>query len=180
MLFKSLRRAGKTSTPAKESSVHSTNINGAKDKNISPSNINKKNTISDPSVKKSIVQMNTPDSSKKRKISSNKNLSGKESSLNGSIKVSPSVPKKSKINDNHVDENHKSSIAIGEESLKWMISPNKTKKFINQYFEKNVLHIQRNDKDYYKSIFSCKAFDKLLRNSDKPLIYGKVRIIKMT
>ena len=124
--------------------------------------------------------MKTPDSSKKRKISSHKTLPEKESSLNASNKVSPSVPKKSKINYNHVDDNHKSSIAVGEESLKWIISPNKTKKFLSQYFEKNVLHIQRNDKDYYKSIFSCKAFDKLLRNSDKPLIYGKVRIITMT
>ena len=148
-----------------------------KDKKISPSNISKKNNISDPSLKKSVVQTNTPDSSKKRKNSSHNSIPEKESSLNSSIKVSSSMPKKSKINDNHVDENHRSSIAVGEESLKWMINPNKTKKFLNQYFEKNVLHIQRNDKDYYKSIFSCKAFDKLLRNSDKPLIYGKVRFI---
>ena len=82
MFFKNPRCAGKTSTSVVESSVSSTKINGVKDKDISPANIDKKKTISDPSVKKSALHMNPPDSSKKRKISSLKNLSEKENLVN--------------------------------------------------------------------------------------------------
>lgn len=145
------------------------------------SNGNKKNYSKDGSVIRSVEKTNRSRQSTKRKVT---NTSFSEENV-GDILVKkidhPSLPKTLKTN--HVsamNECQKSSTEVGEESLKWIISPYKTKKFLNQYFENNVLHIKRDDKNYYKHIFSCKALDKLLRNSDKPMIFGKVSIRKLS
>ena len=62
----------------------------------------------------------------------------------------------------------------GEESLQWMINPMKIKRFMTKHWENQPLYIARKDKNYYKNVFSCKAFDEILRKPDKPIIYGKV------
>ena len=155
--------------------VNAENVNefkSMKSENISPSNEIKKKKVKDSSFNPPATKTMDSETSKKRKLSKNEDISQQKVG-DISVKISP-LSKKLKVNhDIIVNESHKGSIAVGEESLKWIISPHKTKKFLNQYFEKNVLHIQRNDKDYYKHVFSCKSFDKLLRNSEKPLIYGK-------
>ena len=62
----------------------------------------------------------------------------------------------------------------GEESLQWMINPMTIKRFMIKHWENKPLYIARKDKNYYKNVFSCKAFDEILRKPDKPIIYGKV------
>ena len=66
----------------------------------------------------------------------------------------------------------------GEESLQWMINPMKIKKFMTKYWENQPLYIDRKDKSYYKNVFSCKAFDEILRKPDKPIIFGKVILVQ--
>ena len=74
-------------------------------------------------------------------------------------------------------ECEKGSVELGKECFQWMISPRKVHKFMSHSWEKKPLYIQRETRDYYKNVFSCKAFDKILRNSEKPLIFGKVNIV---
>ena len=75
-----------------------------------------------------------------------------------------------------VDEN--GSKERGEESLQWMINPMKIKRFMTKHWENQPLYIARKDKNYYKNVFSCKAFDEILRKPDKPIIYGKVKLVQ--
>ena len=107
-------------------------------------------------IKKNFINRNDEDSGNKNKKShvSSKKFKGNESS--------------------DLIVNEKGSIELGKECLQWMISPCKAKPFMLRYWEKQPLYIQRQTKDYYKHIFSCKAFDELLRNSDRPMIFGKV------
>ena len=145
-------------------------------KKNSQSNVKRKNNSKDGLVIQSVSKMNSSRLSTKRKIT---NATSEAGDIIVQKIEKPSLPKISKMNSlTAVNECQKSSAAVGEESLKWMISPHKTKKFLNQNFEKNILHIKRDDKNYYRNIFSCKSFDKLLRNSDKPLIFGKVSASK--
>ena len=69
--------------------------------------------------------------------------------------------------------NEKGSIYLGQECLEWLISPWNIKTFMDKYWEMEPLYIRR-ENDFNKHVFSCKAFDELLRNSDKPMIFGKV------
>ena len=48
---------------------------------------------------------------------------------------------------------------------------------MTKHWENQPLYIARKDKNYYKNVFSCKAFDEILRKPDKPIIYGKVILI---
>ena len=66
----------------------------------------------------------------------------------------------------------------GEESLQWMINPMKIKRFMTKHWENQPLYIARKDKNYYKNVFSCKAFDEILRKPDKPIIFGKVIFVQ--
>ena len=66
----------------------------------------------------------------------------------------------------------------GEESLQWMINPMKIKRFMTKHWENQPLYIARKDKNYYKNVFSCKAFDEILRKPDKPIIFGKVILVQ--
>jgi len=65
-----------------------------------------------------------------------------------------------------------SSITIGRECLEWMIAPVGVDSFFDKSWEKRPLHIKRGKPEYYKNVFSTKAFDGILRG-DKPVIYGK-------
>ena len=66
----------------------------------------------------------------------------------------------------------------GEESLQWMINPMTIKRFMTKHWENQPLYIARKDKNYYKNVFSCKAFDEILRKPDKPIIFGKVILVQ--
>jgi hypothetical protein len=81
--------------------------------------------------------------------------------------------KNSKSN-NPANDNEKGSITLGKECFQWIISPWTTETFMAKYWEKKPLYIPREDQNVYKHVFSCKSFDELLRNSDKPIIFGKV------
>ena len=97
----------------------------------------------------------------------------------GNSKSSNKRKKTGSLNQSHKNakfatENENGSVDVGKECLEWVISPWNIKTFISKYWEKQPLYIRREDKSFYKHVFSCKAFDELLRNSDKPMIFGKV------
>ena len=117
------------------------------------------------------------------------NLNAYSSKKNGCKNIQPpesQVPK-SNLNMktallNHTKDTENENVCVdedgskkrGEESLQWMINPMKIKRFMTKHWENQPLYIARKDKNYYKNVFSCKAFDEILRKPDKPIIYGKV------
>jgi len=68
-------------------------------------------------------------------------------------------------------EEEPGSIETADEAFEWMISPTHPTKFYKEYWEKKPHHVKRTDQAYYKSVFSTKALEKLLR--DNNLLYGK-------
>lgn len=57
------------------------------------------------------------------------------------------------------------------EILKWMITPTKLENFFGEYWEQKVLHVKRNVKKYFESIFPSNYLDRMVR--DNVLLYGK-------
>jgi len=68
-------------------------------------------------------------------------------------------------------EEEPGSLETAEEAFKWLISPTPLDKFYKEFWEKKPLHIKRNDPAYFKSLFSTKALDKILR--EQHVMYGK-------
>jgi len=68
-------------------------------------------------------------------------------------------------------EDEPGSIENGKNALEWMISPTSLQDFFKDYWEKKPLHIRRADAAYYKTLFSTKALDKVIR--DQRVVYGK-------
>ena len=121
------------------------------------------------------------------------NLNAYSSKKNGCKNIQPpesQVPK-SNLNMktallNHSKDTENENVCVdedgskkrGEESLQWMINPMKIKRFMTKHWENQPLYIARKDKNYYKNVFSCKAFDEILRKPDKPIIFGKVILVQ--
>ena len=121
------------------------------------------------------------------------NLNAYSSKKNGckTIQQPESQVPKSKLNIkiaslNHSRDTENKNVCVdedgskkrGEESLQWMITPMKIKRFMTKHWENQPLYIARKDKNYYKNVFSCKAFDEILRKPDKPIIFGKVILVQ--
>jgi len=68
-------------------------------------------------------------------------------------------------------EEEPGSIENGDAAFEWMISPHNVEDFYKDYWEKKPLHLKRSDPSYYKSVFSTKALDKILR--EQRVLYGK-------
>lgn len=68
------------------------------------------------------------------------------------------------IDDEYDDNEMFDSRLEASNLLKSIISPVKPKDFFNTYWEKKPLLIKRPNRDYYKSWFSCKEFDRILKN----------------
>ena len=121
------------------------------------------------------------------------NLNAYSSKKNGCKNIQPpesQVPK-SNLNMktallNHSKDTENENVCVdedgskkrGEESLQWMINPMTIKRFMTKHWENQPLYIARKDKNYYKNVFSCKAFDEILRKPDKPIIFGKVILVQ--
>ena len=71
--------------------------------------------------------------------------------------------KKAKLNHHHPDLG---SIHEGKKCFEWMIQPVKFDKFFKDIWEKRPFHIKRENTQpqYYKHLFSTKAFDEILRS----------------
>jgi len=69
------------------------------------------------------------------------------------------------------DEDLPSSLEAGDQAFEWMISPTVPSKFYSDYWEKKPLYIKRTDQTYFKSLFSTKALEKIIR--EQRLLYGK-------
>lgn len=63
------------------------------------------------------------------------------------------------------------SVSEGRKCFEWMINPCKSEQFFRETFEKRPLHIKRVQSNYYKNVFSTKAFDDMLR--EKVVLFGK-------
>jgi len=68
-------------------------------------------------------------------------------------------------------EDEPGSIENGDSAFEWLISPTKPVDFYKDIWEKKPLHIRRSDPTYYKTVFSTKALDKILR--EQRVVYGK-------
>ena len=69
-------------------------------------------------------------------------------------------------------EEEPGSIELGDNAFEWIICPTNVQDFYKDYWEKKPLHIQRpTDRGYYKTVFSTKALDKILR--EQRVLYGK-------
>jgi len=68
-------------------------------------------------------------------------------------------------------EEEAGSLENAEEAFKWLISPFSVDKFFKDYWEKKPLHIKRDDATYFKTLFSTKALDKILR--EQRVVFGK-------
>jgi len=69
------------------------------------------------------------------------------------------------------DDSEPGSLEIGREAFEWMIAPITVESFYETYWEKKPLHIKRGDPSFYKTVFSTKTFDKIVR--DQRVLYGK-------
>ena len=68
-------------------------------------------------------------------------------------------------------EDEPGSIEKAEEAFQWLVGPTNLDKFYKEFWEKNPLHIKRDDPEYYKTLFSTKALDKILR--EQRVVFGK-------
>lgn len=59
----------------------------------------------------------------------------------------------------------------GQENFQWIISPYSETDFFNNFWEKGPLLVKRNNRDYYKGLFSCKDLDKILH--EQVVLYTK-------
>jgi len=63
------------------------------------------------------------------------------------------------------------SIERGDEAFEWLISPIDVSTFYKEHWEKQPLHIARDDPSFCKSVFSTKAMEKIVR--EQVVLYGK-------
>ena len=112
-------------------------------------------------MKEAAAQANDEEEPKKKKKKKKVNLD----------KSCDNVTKKKKQKSSNLSENELGSEEVGRKYLEWILSPVEVNQFKNDSWEKRPVHIQRNQKGYYKSLFSTKAFDSILREQN--VIYGK-------
>ncbi|MGC4232768.1 MAG: cupin domain-containing protein [Niabella sp.] len=60
--------------------------------------------------------------------------------------------------------------------FKSIVAPSSVEDFFNQYHEKDILHIKRNDEAYYKNILTSQEISNYLERQD--IFYPSVRIVK--
>lgn len=63
------------------------------------------------------------------------------------------------------------SRALGLKTFQWLIHPYSVETFFNEIWEKKPLLCKRKNESYYKGLFSCKEFDKILKNNT--ILYNK-------
>jgi len=64
------------------------------------------------------------------------------------------------------------SLVLGDQAFEWLIAPTSVNKFYEEYWEKKPLLIKNTeDKDRFKTLFSTKSFDNILRT--QRVLYGK-------
>jgi len=68
-------------------------------------------------------------------------------------------------------EDEPGSIETAEQAFEWLISPTPVDKFYKEHWEKKPLLLKRSDSAYYKSVFSTKSLEKILRENN--ILYGK-------
>merc|ERR1712212_195211 len=68
-------------------------------------------------------------------------------------------------------EDEPGSIEKAQEAFQWLIGPTNLDTFYKEFWEKKPLHMKRDDPEYYKTLFSTKALDKILR--EQRAVFGK-------
>lgn len=59
----------------------------------------------------------------------------------------------------------------GKRALKWLLYPTNLDTFFTDIWEQKPLLVKRDNRNYFKGLFSCKEFDDILRNGN--LLFGK-------
>jgi len=126
-----------------------------------------KNGDHEDAINKVLKNVKTQVSDKKRKKGDNKE---------GSVKKKKSrapelIP--ADLDSSALDEAEEEpgSIENGDSAFEWLISPTNVEEFYKEYWEKKPLHLKRSDPSYYKTLFSTKAFEKIVR--EQRVLYGK-------
>jgi len=68
-------------------------------------------------------------------------------------------------------EDEPGSIEKAKEAFQWLVGPTNLDTFYKEFWEKKPLHMKRDDPEYYKTLFSTKALDKILR--EQRVVFGK-------
>jgi len=68
-------------------------------------------------------------------------------------------------------EEEPGSFEKAEEAFQWLVGPTNLDTFYKEFWEKKPLHLKRDEPEYYKSLFSTKALDKILR--EQRVVFGK-------
>jgi len=68
-------------------------------------------------------------------------------------------------------EEEPSSREAADEAFKWLINPISVDQFYQEYWEKKPLYVERNEEAYFKTLFSTKVLDKILR--EQRVVFGK-------
>jgi len=110
----------------------------------------------------------------KRKAMTNEGVkngtNGKKKKKNSSGEKTPTlIPVLDDLLDNPEEE--PGSIETADEAFKWLISPTPVNKFYQEFWEKKPLHIKKNDPVFFKTLFSTKALDKIIR--EQRVEFGK-------
>ena len=114
------------------------------------------------------VKTQVSDKKRKKEVSSEKSKAKKKKDDNSPPTLIPA-----NLDDLiNTPEDEPGSIENGDNAFEWMICPTKVSDFYENYWEKKPLLIKRSeDRNYYKSLFSTKALDKILR--EQRVLYGK-------
>merc|ERR1712112_21547 len=114
------------------------------------------------------VKTQVSDKKRKKEVSSEKSKAKKKKDDNSPPTLIPA-----NLDDLiNTPEDEPGSIENGDNAFEWMICPTKVSDFYENYWEKKPLLIKGSeDRNYYKSLFSTKALDKILR--EQRVLYGK-------
>lgn len=81
------------------------------------------------------------------------------------IKKEPGLKMKKIKTEKPDEEVLESSVVLGKEKFKWMISPTDVDIFFKGNWENRFLHVKRNDPKYYSNLISIGTIDKMLKNN---------------
>jgi len=112
-----------------------------------------------------------PDKKKRKKY---KNGTGKNEPVKKAMKISSPpelVPADSRSGSEEEQEDEPGSLEAGDHALEWMIGPIEPAEFYKSYWEQKPLLVKRSDAGYYKTVFSTKALEKIIK--EQRVLYGK-------
>lgn len=62
-------------------------------------------------------------------------------------------------------EDEPGSIEKAKEAFQWLVGPTNLDKFYKEFLEKKPLRVKRDDPEYYKTLFTTKALDRVIKTT---------------